>query len=43
LLTNVLYFVTLGTPFKVYGASIYFRDTKLLAPGGKGSLEQIGE
>lgn len=36
-------FVTLGKPLKFGGVSIYFRDTQLLAPTGKGSLEQIGE
>jgi hypothetical protein len=36
-------FVTLGKPLKIYNSSVYFRDTLLLAPVGKGSLEQIGE
>jgi hypothetical protein len=36
-------FVTLGKPLKIYNTSIYFRDTQLLAPVGKSSLEQLGE
>jgi hypothetical protein len=36
-------FITLGKSLRFYGSSIYFRDTKLLAPGGKGRLDQLGE
>ena len=36
-------FVTLGNPVKIHGMSLYLRDTQLLAPGGKGSLEQLGD
>jgi hypothetical protein len=36
-------FVTIGKPLKLHNTSIYFRDTQLLAPAGKSSLEQLGE
>jgi hypothetical protein len=36
-------FLTLGKSLKIYGSSVYFRDTKLLAPAGKGRLDQIGD
>jgi hypothetical protein len=35
-------FVTRGRPIKVGGFNVYLRDTTLLAPAGKQSLEAIG-
>jgi hypothetical protein len=36
-------FLTLGKPLKLYGSSLYLRDTMLLPPVGKGRLDQLGE
>ena len=35
-------FVTLGKPLRVYNSFVYLRDTMLLAPAGKGSLDHLG-
>jgi hypothetical protein len=36
-------FLTLARPLKIYNTAVYLRDTKLLAPSGKGRLDKIGE
>jgi hypothetical protein len=35
-------FVTIAKPLIIYGCNVYIRDTMLLAPAGKGSLEALG-
>ena len=35
-------FVTLGSPLKFESSNVYIRDTILLAPAGKSSLESLG-
>lgn len=35
-------FITLGKPLRIKGLNVYIRDTMLLAPAGKKSLESIG-
>lgn len=36
-------FVTLGKPLRIYNSLVYLRDTILLAPIGKGKLEDLGK
>jgi hypothetical protein len=35
-------FVTIGKPLRIHDSFVYLRDTMLLAPAGKASLEKLG-